>query len=130
MGRYHFSCRKIYQNEFVLEYKIDHPQEVLDALAAGATITPVMNIATETLKYSDGYTILKNFFNFEQLSPIMPSGLPEKSECKIYDNYVVIKALPKLNCQPVTLKDIIYFYPHRIPRSNRLLLSCLCHVLP
>ena len=110
-----FLAEKIYQNEFVLEYKIYHPQEVLDALAAGATITPVMNIATETLKYSDGYTILKNFFNFEQLSPIMPSGLPEKSECKIYDNYVVIKALPKLNCQPVTLKDIIYFYPHRIP---------------
>ena len=34
-----FLTEKIYQNNFALEYKIYHPQEVLNALAAGASIT-------------------------------------------------------------------------------------------
>ena len=113
-----FLKEKIYQNEFVLEYKIYHPQEVLDALSAGATITPVMNIETETLKYSDEHTVPTNFFNFEPLPSDFSQALPEKPECEIYDNYLVIRALPKLNCLVGTSlqRELLQFsYPHPIP---------------
>ena len=115
-----FLLEKIYQNEFVLEYKIYHPQEVLDALSAGATITPVMNIETETLKYSDEHTVPTNFFNFEPLPSDFSQALPEKPECEAFDSYLIIRTLPKLNCfGDVTLRDLLYFkesnYPYPIP---------------
>jgi hypothetical protein len=48
-----FLTKKIYNNSFVLEYKVWHPQEVLNALAAGAKITPVMSIDTGILNLTD-----------------------------------------------------------------------------
>ncbi|MFY9441484.1 MAG: DUF5704 domain-containing protein [Tepidanaerobacteraceae bacterium] len=89
-------------------------------MAAGASITPVMNIDTGTLRYSDEYTIPTNFFNFEQLPAGSPSDLPKKIECNIYDYYLIVRALPKLNCfEDVTLRDLLYFkesnYPYPIP---------------
>lgn len=112
-----FLMEKIYSNMFVLEYKIYHPKEVLDALAIGASITPVMSIDTGTLKYSDEKTILSNFFNFEKLQTNLPTNLPDKPEIKIYDNYLIIRALPNLNCiRNKTIQDKLeFFYPHPIP---------------
>ncbi|MDD2503848.1 MAG: hypothetical protein PHG58_08385, partial [Clostridia bacterium] len=63
-----FLSKKIYENEFVLEYKVWHPNEVLEALASGKEITPVMSIDTGTLCYSDEYIIPTRFFNYEPLS--------------------------------------------------------------
>lgn len=104
-----FLQEKIYKNNFVLEYKIEHPQKVLDALATGAIITPVMNIDTGTLNYSDDYTIPANFFNF--------AGLPKKPKCEVYENYIVIRVLPNLYCEVgKTIQDeLVFFYPYPIP---------------
>jgi hypothetical protein len=52
-----FLTKKIYNNSFVLEYKVWHPQEVLNALAAGAEITPVMSIDTEILNLSHNFEL-------------------------------------------------------------------------
>lgn len=112
-----FLKEKIYKNKFVLEYKIYHPQEVLEALAAGATITPVMNMDTGTLKYSDENTVPTKFFSFESLPPDLSSDLPEKPEYAIYDNHLIIRALPNLNCvRDLTIQDKLdFYYPHPIP---------------
>ncbi|HZK27106.1 MAG TPA: DUF5704 domain-containing protein, partial [Thermoclostridium sp.] len=112
-----FLKRKIYENEFILEYKIYHPQEVLDAVNAGATITPVMNIDTEILKHSDSEAIPTNYFNFDPLPENLPEYLPEKPEFSLHDRHILIRALPKLNCVvDLTVKDLLeFYYPHRIP---------------
>lgn len=112
-----FLVDKIYKNEFVLEYKIYHPREVLDALAAGATITPVMSIDTETLRNSYNEIIPTKYFNFEPLPSDLPNELPEKPEYTMCDNYMIIRALPKLNCERrLTIQDKLeFFYPHPIP---------------
>jgi hypothetical protein len=110
-----FLLEKIYQNEFILEYKIWHPQEVLDALTSGAKITPVMSIDTGTLNYSDEYTIPTMFFNFEPLPSGLPTELPEKPECALFNNNILVRALPKLNFTKDTLIDELQFhYPRRI----------------
>jgi len=111
-----FLADKIYQNKFILEYKIYHPQEVLDALGAGATITPVMNIDTDKIMYSDEHINLSNFFNFEPLPPELPSDLPEKPIYIMHDSYITIRVLPRLCCEiDSTLRSKLDFdYPYRI----------------
>lgn len=112
-----FLKRKIYENEFILEYKIYHPREVLDAISAGATITPMMSIDTDTLNYTDSKTITTNFFNFDSLPADLPENLPEKPEYTLHDGHILIRALPKLNCLKNTnlQKTVQFPYPHRIP---------------
>ncbi|ANX00190.1 hypothetical protein CSTERLE_00560 [Thermoclostridium stercorarium subsp. leptospartum DSM 9219] len=112
-----FLTKKIYENKFILEYKIYHPKEVLDALTSGAIITPVMNIDTETLKYFDEYTIPSKFFNFLKLPIKLSNDLPEKPECKIYNEYLIVRALPRLNCIENTYiqKNLNFYYPYDIP---------------
>ena len=39
-----FLMDKIYENGFILEYTIDHPEAVIDVINDGKTVTPVMNI--------------------------------------------------------------------------------------
>ncbi len=82
-----FLLERIYQNKFILEYKIWHPREVLNALTSGIEITPVISIDTGTLNYSDEYTILTRFFNFEPLPSNLPTNLPEKPECTLFDTF-------------------------------------------
>jgi hypothetical protein len=111
-----FLTKKIYNNSFVLEYKVWHPQEVLNALAAGAEITPVMSIDTEILNLTDeeknsGFYVPTFFFNFEPLREDLPDNLPEKPIYIIHDNYMEIRALPILNCQDFTFRDKVRFYP-------------------
>jgi hypothetical protein len=112
-----FLTNKIYENEFILEYKINHPREVLNAIDEGATITPVMSINTETLKYSDYVTIPTNYFNYEPLPPGLPESLPETPEYSFHDEHILVRALPKLNClRNTNLQKVVQFpYPHRIP---------------
>lgn len=112
-----FLTQKLYTNKFILEYKIYHPKEVLDALAAGATVTPVMNIDTETLKYSDQDTVISKFFNFDPLPYELTANLPEKPVCEIYEDYLIIRALPRLNCLNNTSlqKKLSFPYPYSIP---------------
>ena len=114
-ARPEFLMEKIYENDFVLEYKIWHPEEVLDAIAAGATITPVLRIDTEVLHNPELIIMPTELFNFEPLPSGLSSDLPEKPEYSLYDGHMEIRALPKLNCHRGSLKDEINFYPHRIP---------------
>jgi hypothetical protein len=115
-----FLEKKIHQNNFVLEYKVWHPQEVLNALAAGAEITPVMSIDTEILNLTDeeknsGFYVPTFFFNFEPLREDLPDNLPEKPIYIIHDNYMEIHALPRLNCSGRTLPNVLeFYYPHKI----------------
>ena len=112
-----FLLEKIYINKFVLEYKIWHPQKVLDALALGEEITPVMSIDTGILSYTDEYTIPTNFFNFEPLPSDLPTDSPEKPEYALFDSHIQIRALPKLNCikQRSIKNELSFGYPHEIP---------------
>ena len=107
--------KKIYENNFVLEYKISHPPEVLAALISGAKITPVLSIDAGTLCYSDEYTIPIRFFNFEPLPMGLASELPENPKYALFDSYIQIRALPKLNFQDLLFNEAVPFYPHRIP---------------
>ena len=108
--------KKIYESNFVLEYKIPHPEEVITALSKGATITPVLNICKETIYCSgdDNITIDK-FFNFGPLPDGNQDDLPEKPEFVIEKDYILIRALPQLKCYDYTFSEKVTFYPHRLP---------------
>ncbi|NLM28595.1 MAG: hypothetical protein GX211_10565, partial [Clostridiaceae bacterium] len=110
-----FLMNKIYENGFVLEYTIDHPEAVIDAINDGKTVTPVINIDSETIRHSGSDLVLENFFNFDPLPEGLPSELPEKPQYILSDDNIIIRALPKLNCQNISLKEKVIFYPHRIP---------------
>ena len=117
-GRDIYSYNKIYENEFILEYKINHPREVLNAIDEGATITPVMSINTETLKYSDYVTIPTNYFNYEPLPPGLPESLPETPEYSFHDEHILVRALPKLNClRNTNLQKVVQFTTHTVSPS-------------
>jgi hypothetical protein len=110
-----FLMQKIYENSFVLEYTIDHPEVVIDAINDGKTVTPVMNIDGETIRHSGSDITPENFFNYDQIPEGLPSNLIEKPEYILNDENIIIRVLPKLNCQNTSLKDKLVFYPHRIP---------------
>ena len=75
----------------------------------------MLNIDSETIRHSGSDMIIDNFFNYDPL----PQGLTLRSSRKpqyiLSDENIIIRALPKLNCQNVSLKDKVDFYPHRIP---------------
>ena len=110
-----FLKQKIYENSFVLEYTKDHPEVVIDAINDGKTVTPVMNIDGETIRHSGSDITPENFFNYDQIPEGLPSNLIEKPEYILNDENIIFRVLPKLNCQNTSLKDILVFYPHRIP---------------
>jgi hypothetical protein len=66
-----FLTKKIYNNSFVLEYKVWHPQDgYLMHWQQEAKITPVMSIYTGILNLTDeekdsGLYVPTKFFNFE-----------------------------------------------------------------
>ena len=111
-----FLMNKIYENRFVLEYTIDHPEVVIDAINDGKTVTPVLNIDGETIRHSGSDIIIENFFNYDPLPEGLPSDLPEKPEYILTDEKTTIRALPKLNCTDIVFPNKLHFpYPHRIP---------------
>lgn len=110
-----FLTEKIYEHDFVLEYIIDHPVAVINAINKGKIVTPVMNIDKDTIRHKGSDIIPENFFNYDPLPEGLPPDLPEKPEFILNDKNIIIRALPKLNCQNISLKEKIIFYPHRIP---------------
>jgi hypothetical protein len=110
-----FLMQKIYENGFFLEYTIEHPEAVTNVINDGKTVTPVLNIDSETIRHSGSDIIPENFFNYDPLPEGLPPDLPEKPEFILNDKNIIIRALPKLNCQNISLKEKIIFYPHRIP---------------
>jgi len=111
-----FLMQKIYENGFVLEYTIDHPEAVINAINDGKTVTPVMNIDSETIRHSGGDIIPGYFFNYDSLPQGLPSNLPEKPEYLLTDKNIIIRALPILNCTDTVFPNMLDFpYPHKIP---------------
>ena len=58
-----FLAEKIYQAGFYLEYKIWHPQEVLNAISKGAKITPVVNVDNYTMNSTRNMRIDEIFYS-------------------------------------------------------------------
>lgn len=111
-----FLKKKIYENEFVLEYKIYHPQEVINAIKKGATITPVISVDKQTVFCPEDMEIsITDLFNYSELPKELPAHLPEKPEFIINSEYLIIRALPQLNCDKKTYNQLVMFYPHKIP---------------
>ncbi len=111
-----FLLQKIYENGFVLEYKIEHPQEVIDAIKYGKTIIPVISMDKGTVRTYSNVIVPYNFFNYEPLPEGLPSHLPEKPEYLLTDTELIIRALPRLSCLNELLQDRLDFhYPYKIP---------------
>ncbi len=107
---------KIYQSKFILEYNIPHPQEVINALSEGATITPVFNICKNTIYCAENNNItIDKFFNLEPVLEPNQTDLPKKPEYMIGSDCIVIRALPQLSCDRETFNQTVLFYPHKLP---------------
>ena len=89
--------QKIYENGFVLEYIIEHPANVVNAINEGKTVTPVLNIDSETIRHSSRDIICENFFNYGQLMEGLSLDLPKIPEYLLTDGNIIIRALPVLN---------------------------------
>ncbi|MBP7176553.1 MAG: thrombospondin type 3 repeat-containing protein, partial [Thermoclostridium sp.] len=108
--------KKIYENKFILEYKVPHPTEVVEALSKGAEITPVLNICKETIYCSgDDSVTIDKFFSFGALPDDNIPGLPEKPDFIIEKDHILVRALPQLSCSDRTFNKDVPFYPHKLP---------------
>ncbi|NLG89755.1 MAG: hypothetical protein GX494_11215 [Clostridiaceae bacterium] len=112
-----FLMNKIYENGFVLEYTIDNPEDVIDAIKNGKTIIPVLNIDNETIRHGGSDMIPEYFFNYDPLPEGLPPDLPATPKYILNDENITIRALPKLNTllNNSFKKELSFAYPPEIP---------------
>jgi hypothetical protein len=115
-----FLMQKIYENGFFLEYTIEHPEAVIDAISDGKTVTPVVNIDKETIRHSGNDIVPEYFFNYDPLPEGLPSDLPEKPEYLLSSKNIIVRALPTLKTLTDTSfkKELSFAYPYNIPIVN------------
>ena len=88
----------------------------MEAIKRGAATTTVLNVLGATIP-EEVDIFISDLLNDEELPYDLPSGVPEKPEFVMEDEFLLIRALPKLNCKPFTslIEQLEFTYPHRIP---------------